>query len=371
MKVSLRYLAASIAILLASIVHLRAENFSYPGLSDANTVAHSRQIGDGADSAKIFDCDDSGFTAQPRIQLFASLLYLKPGAGNLEYGTLVHPLPPASPHWQNQSIDPKFSPAFNVGAGYAIPDTANDLRASWTHLNTGDSASFAGTPTDFAGPSYLIGPGATAFNLGSGSVRFRYDAVNMEAGHLFQAGGPFQVRVFGGVQYATINQTIVGSFSDYAATNTQANTTDSKFSGAGPRLGVNAQFNRRRFQIVGDMAAVALIGSQRTSMGFNTTSPGFPGGNPQSFTSPNATQVVPGLDSRLGTSFSTQLGSGIFKIEAGYQVVVYVDAVNGYSLSQVATPPAPQSVGVFFATAQHTQSNFTAHGPYLGASWSF
>jgi len=38
---------------------------------------------------------------------------------------------------------------------------------------------------------------------------------------------------------------------------------------------------------------------------------------------------------------------------------------------QVATPPVVGAVGVFFATAQHLQNTFTAHGPYLQASWAF
>mgnify|MGYP002683333621 CR=1 FL=1 len=74
------------------------------------------------------------------------------------------------------------------------------------------------------------------------------------------------------------------------------------------------------------MAATALIGTQQTRMDFNTISTLLPAGNPQSFTSPNATQIVPGLDSRLGTAYSFRLGSGIVKIEAenGQQAVVNV-----------------------------------------------
>ena len=54
----------------------------------------------------------------PRFEVSGSLLYLQPGAGNLEYGTLVTPFPIATPNWANQSLTPKFSPAFGVGARY-------------------------------------------------------------------------------------------------------------------------------------------------------------------------------------------------------------------------------------------------------------
>jgi hypothetical protein len=289
----------------------------------------------------------------------------------MEYGTLVSPLPPLSPHWENQAIDPNFGPAFNLGARYMVLETGNDLRTSWTHLNSTDAASFAGTVLQFAGPQYLIGPGGNAYNLGAGNVNFRYDTVNFEAGQMFRTGSPFQVRVHGGVQYASINQRITGAFSDFTGSFTQTNLTDSKFSGAGPRLGVNAQFNGRHFQFIGDMAVCALIGTQHLGLDINTVSPTFPGGNPQTFSSPDATQVMPGLDSRLGTAFSLPLGSGILKIEIGYQAAVYLNAINSYSLTQVTTTPAIQAIGVFMATQQQLQSNFFAHGPYVSTSWAF
>ena len=94
--------------------------------------------------------------------------------------------------------------------------------------------------------------------------------------------------------------------------------------------------------------------------------------NTQSLTSPNATQVIPSIGSRFGASYAFPFTNyGLFKIEAGYQAVVYVNAVNSYLLTEVTTPPVVQSVGVFLATAQHLQNNFTAQGPYLSASWVF
>lgn len=307
----------------------------------------------------------------PRFQAFADLLYLQPGAGNLEYGTLVSPLPAPSPHWENQTIKPNFSPGFNIGFRYMVPETGNDFRKSWTHLDTNDGASFVGSPLQFAGPPYLIGPGANAYNVGRGSVSFHYDAANFEAGHLWRAGRPFQIRTFGGVQVGSVKQDLTGRFADYADTVSTTYTSFSQFVGAGPRFGVNTSFNRGNLQFVGDMAAFALIGPSKLRQSFDTVSATFPGGNPQSFSSPNATQVVPGFDSRLGGAYSFALGRGIFKIEAGYQAAVYINAINSYSLTQVATPPVVGGVGVFMATAEHLQNNFTAHGPYFSSSYAF
>jgi hypothetical protein len=382
MKTSLLYFLAAVAALLAPTAIVQAQGIQNASVNEPirlpnpQSLVYSGQPVSQPSPFTLCSYENAAYmeaccAPPPNIQVFASLLYLQPGSGSLEYGTLVSPLPAPSPHWENQAIKPNFSPGFNIGIGYFVPETGNDIRTSWTHLDTSDSASFVGSPLQFAGPSFLIGPGATAYNIGHGDVSFRFNAVNLEAGHLWGANRPFQLRVHGGVQYASITQMLTGSFSDFGGTMTEYNTTDSKFKGAGPRVGLNAQFNRRNFQFLGDMSLMALIGSQHSRIDFSTTSALFPGGNPQSFTSPNATQVVPGLDSKLGGAYSFPLARGVFKVEAGYQVVAYLNAINSYTLTQVATPPVVGGVGVFFATAEHLQNTFTAHGPYMSGSWTF
>ena len=55
-------------------------------------------------------------TAQPRFEVDGTLLFLQPGGGNLEYGTLVTPLPLPTPNWDNQALKPDYKAAFRVGA---------------------------------------------------------------------------------------------------------------------------------------------------------------------------------------------------------------------------------------------------------------
>src|SRR5580692_2827777 len=81
----------------------------------------------------------------PRFEISGSLLYLQPGAGDLEYGTLVTPLPIATPNWANQSLAPKFKPAFGFGARY-MANAFDDIELNWTHLNSTTNDSFSGTP---------------------------------------------------------------------------------------------------------------------------------------------------------------------------------------------------------------------------------
>lgn len=303
-----------------------------------------------------------------------SLLYLQPGSGNLEYGTLVYPLPAASPHWENQALEPGFSPAFDVGFSYRLAESANDIRVNWTHLDTETTtASFVAGPTQFAGPPYQIGPDASTYNLGSGSVNYEYDAVNLDFGHRVSFGGPAQIRLFAGLQYASISQTLAAAFQSFDRAYYIDNATLSTFNGIGPRLGMELDFTHGNFDLLGELAVSTLIGNMQSRLDFSSVDPNFSGlPNAQSLTSPDAIQVIPALQTKIGAGYTFGgRDSGRLRIEGGYQAAVYMNAINEYAISDVVLPAGVQQLGIFLRTQDHQQSNFTAHGPYLSATWTF
>jgi hypothetical protein len=309
--------------------------------------------------------------SRPHFEVSGSLLFLQPGAGNLEYGTLVTPLPIATPNWSNQSLSPNFSPAFRVGARY-MPGESNDVELNWTHLSTTTNASFSAAPTQMVGPPYLIGPESALYKNANGDVQFAYDSVNLDAGHTFCAECPFQLRVFGGVEVARIRQNLTGTFQSPDGTASTADTTNSLFTGAGPRLGIKGQYAIGDLQFLGEVAGAALIGTAKSSINFSTLSPALVGPNNQSLTSPDATQVIPSIDARMATAYVFPPSNyGLFRIEMGYQAAVYFNAVSQYSLTSVPTAPMIPPAGIYLATAQRLQSNFTDQGPYVTGSWLF
>lgn len=314
---------------------------------------------------------------RPRFEISGSLLYLQPSAGDFDqYAEVANPFPVPSPHWSNQSIDPKYSPAFNVALRY-MPTTSDDIALDWTHLQATDNSSVAANSSQFVGPPYSIGPPAgVAFTGGSanGSLQTQYDAADLSAGHAFCADCPFALQVFGGVEYARLGETLTGTFQDTATSTFHSYVSSSLFNGAGPRLGIKGQYNFGSFQLFGEAAGAGLIGTSKNNINFTTVSPALAAlgitTNYQSLTSPNATQVVPAFDAKVGTAYTfPATGYGIFKLELGYQVAVYFDAVNQYALSNVAG--SPLSGGVYLATEQQVKSNLTVQGPYLQGSWLF
>jgi hypothetical protein len=307
----------------------------------------------------------------PRFEVNGSLLYLQPGAGDLEYGTLVTPFPIATPNWSNQSLTPKFSPAFSVGARY-MPNAFNDIELSWTHLNSTTNGAFSSTPTQMVGPPFLIGPEANEYKNGQGTVKFAYDSVKLDGGHTFCAECSFQLRAFGGVEFARIGQNLSGSFLDPDGSASMSYTTPSTFTGAGPRLGLKGQYALGDFQFIGEVAGAGLIGTSQARINVSTISPAIVGPNNQSLTSPNATQVVPSIDVRLATAYAFPANNyGQLKIEVGYQAAVYFDAASHYALTSVPTAPMIPPAGIYLSTAQRLQSNFTDQGPYVTGRWLF
>lgn len=321
-------------------------------------------------------CDDCCACPAPCIETFGAFLYLQPSSGNLEYATLVSPLPAPSPHWQNQAITPDLSPAFNVGVRFFLNNPSNDIQTSWTHLNTDETATVTAQPNQFVGPDYEIGPDASNYKIAFGKAHYAFDAINLDVGHTMQSSGSYDIRVFGGLQMARISQELTGTYASLDGSWYRSNRTDSLFTGLGPRLGMKAQCHAGDFDFMGEVAGSAIVGRMESRVDYQSISPNMPGGvppmNPQYLSSPDQTQVVPSLDTKIGVGYTFETSNkGIFRVDAGYMAAVYVNAVSSYRVSDVDLPGNTQGIGLFLRTADHAYSNFAVHGPFASASWMY
>jgi hypothetical protein len=297
-------------------------------------------------------------------------LFLQSAAGNLEYATLINPLPAVSPHWNNQALAPGFDPAFEIGARYIAG--ANDFALRWSHLDSTANDSFEATPNEMVGPPYLIGPESGLYKRGRGTVRSQFDSVKLDVGHTFCLDCDFQLRAFGGVEVARIDQTLTGTAESRDLAASSSYTNHSRFTGAGPRIGVKGQYALGSFDFAGEVAGAALIGTTRSRVDYLTVNPNLAQPTVQYLQSPNATRVIPAIDTRVSTAYNfAPTAYGRFKLEVGYQAAVYFDAVGEYAVTQVPTSLTLPPTGVYLATAQHLQSNFTTHGPFMTARWQF
>ncbi len=309
-------------------------------------------------------------TYAPRYEISGSLLFLKPGSGNLEYGTLTSPFPLVSPSWQNQSLTPDYKAAFDIGARYWTGDV--DIGVNWTRLRSSTDGSFAAEPNQMVGPPFLVGPESFLYKRGAGSAQTEFDAVNLDVGYSFCRDCMVGLRTFAGVQYARIGQDVTGTFQNPAGTASMSSTTNSLFTGIGPRLGLRGDYAIGQFELIGEIAAAVLVGTEKSSIGFTTINANLAGPNNQSLTSPDSTRVVPSMDAKVAAAYKFAPSSyGQFKVEVGYRGSVYFDAVSRYELTQVPTSLTLPPNGIYLATQDHVRSNFTSHGPYVTASWLF
>lgn len=331
----------------------------------------------------------------PGFEASATLLFLQPSSGNMIYASTTNGYPLLTPRWTNRSINPDFSPAFNLGLRYKFED-GGDIQLDWTHLNTHDHAqtvstmplpSAAGIPppnlpasAQAIGPPFLIGP-PLPYSIANGVSRFDYEAINLAAGISIGVGNHVQLRPFVGLQAAYIHDTLSSLYHSSDSAFSFLDISKSSFTGIGPRLGMDMHYVAGRMDLVGGIAGSLLMGTRGSHIDFLTSSPDVTaagiGVNSQFLNSQDTTQVIGAIDAKLGGSYAIPIGNiGILTCAAGYQAALYFNAINQYSLTEVEnnlqlTLNDEGTSATFLRTSTEQQTNFFVHGPYLKFSFQF
>lgn len=361
-------------------------------------------------------------------------LYLQPTNTDTDYattsiysasGNIFNDLSVAGTSTVN-NVDQDWNFGFRVGLGYTFEDSGNDVRLAWTHFNHTSSDSvtapdnsvltthfgfpFIAEFPDFI-PFFLFG-GADWDNVtASSSVKTRLDSVDLDVGQYLDVGTRLRLRMFAGLRAARVTSdqtnTYVGSSDDVFIeefgqleidrTLTNVEQMNSKFSGIGPRIGVDSSYHLGNcFGLVAHAAFALLVGETDTETNANLasvltstlTSSTFVDTDTDTFTitadgnSDDSTRVVPVLDAKLGLDYSYIFANeSVLSIEAGYQVTQYIDAVDRFdgSVSLLGVQAVPGIIdqpvdrnNVFVPVsvdAQRTTSSVGFHGPYLSLNW--
>lgn len=350
--------------------------------------------------------------ATSQFEVSAAVLFLQPSSGNLVYATRVNPFPFLSPNWGDEVVRPGFTPAFNVGARFSL-GCGGDLQASWTHLSTFDHASAQGDatpvvvdgattgvkqitlpgsstpisvvvpttttyPKQALSPQFLVGP-PPPYSSANSQAHFAYDAVNMDAGVWLGCGPHVQLRLLAGLQAANIRQTLSTRFANGDSSIVFVDDSQASFIGAGPRMGMDLHYVAGRFDFLGGIGGTTLVGTRQNRLNFFTVSPSNTANglipNTQYFTTPTTTQLIPGIDLRLGGSYSLPVGkSGTLTCAAGYQTAVYFNVINQFTLTEVENTAVTLTEGtasVYVRSAVESQSNFFVHGPFFKVGLQF
>jgi len=343
-------------------------------------------------------------------------LYLQPSNSNLDYAnvqTFSGAFNDDSIVLNNtsnlQTVDPDYNFGFRVGLGYTFPDSGNDVQLAWTHFNHSDSNSttapsnslltstlghtnFVNGPFDDEEKLFGLAFGLPIYDEASvtSDVKFRVDSIDLDVGQFVDIGTRLRMRMFAGLRFAQVknDQTATTNASgsltvdvgdeedliiDYTDTNIEQ--FNSKFTGIGPRFGIDSSYHIGNcFGVVGHAAMALLVGQVDSNTTANDTffasvnvidndgdlefSDEFTLDTNTNINSDNVTRVVPAFDAKLGLNWSYIFtNESVLTIEGGYQVTQYIDAVDKLTVDD-------------FNNVVRTSSSVGFAGPYLTLNWS-
>ncbi|VEG91138.1 Lpg1974 family pore-forming outer membrane protein [Legionella spiritensis] len=336
-------------------------------------------------------------TDSNKTDFYVGLLYIKPYSDNLKYATFVSGTQPYYQSWHYQAIDPDYSPAFELGFNYAVPQTPYGAAVDWIHLDSTDTSfKQASRNTDlstveFVAPPYEMSPPVFGIKRVDSKARFEFDGVLVNAVKMVTYGQHLQAKFFGGLNILRLNQRVTTTFSDYAGTPgtpysyplppdpsfSFKTETVSEYLGAGPDVGVNVQYKMDSgFGILGQFSGSLTVGRIKTQDNFTSTSARLTtlgiGTSHQNITAPNATQVVPGADGKLGVFYNYQKpGSPNLTIEAGYRIAAYLNAISTINPGTLVQPgtvivtPEFSTGTMAIVSTEATSRPFNFNGPYI------
>lgn len=300
-------------------------------------------------------------------------LYLQPYSSNLHYVAEALPLPLPSPNWKIRDIRPDYHFGYDVGVSAICHDRNTKARLNYIHFNSRDSDSLTAPSNDMVGPFFEIGPDATPYTKAKGHVVFHYDALNLDYGVCVKFGDYLRTNFFGGIGGVRIKQKLNSKYSNSDGTLARSIKVPSSFLGMGPQLGVDFSYGIcDGLHLTGEGIAALLVGNLKNHTSYASISPalaplGIAPPNKQSTHVRNRTQAVPAFEGKLGLAYEFTLCNCAINVDAGYKVLLYINAIQSVDIgSEVVTPPlVPDTVGVFARTFQRNLSNFALAGPYL------
>jgi len=232
-------------------------------------------------------------------------LFLRPTNSDLVYNTTTD----NNGNTQSHALKPGYGLGFCVGMGYVFPESGNDVQINWQHFNHS-------TTTD---------PVGDAFSSVSSDGTFKFDTIDLDVGQYLDIGTRFQTRLFAGLRYAALKQDVSNTLSlaatDVSDASSAVRDSVSKFTGIGPRLGVDTTYHiNNSFGVVSHLATGLLIGN----VDHDVTAPNA------TFTADTQTRVVPEIDAKLGFDYTVPFKdqASNMTVEAGYQVTQYIDAID-------------------------------------------
>ncbi len=322
-------------------------------------------------------------------EVYGEFLWLQPQASNLYYAVEANGLdqsiavPAVSPNWNLKEINPDYHVGFNVGTKVLFNFAKLNLNLNWERLYGTDSARYETSLASgfMVGPITDIGPNSEPYKIATGKAKTEFDQANLTFGRKFCADDALFANIYAGVSFARIKESINTSYSNTAGTISRAVDSPSTFTGGGPQFGMDY-----KYRIIdglffnGSTVASFIMGTLKNSQSYTSYTPdlvtmGCPNPNVQKTSIPNRTQLVPGLEQKLGMSYEVGNDWCKFSVGLGYQCQVFFNAIQSFDMTAPQVEPSgailtPQT-GVFAVGYARTLSNYLLTGLYASAGIEF
>jgi hypothetical protein len=215
------------------------------------------------------------------------------------------------------------------GWGYKLEgsfhfNTGNDIDLNWYHFRKTSSQVLASTAP------------VVPFTY---SVKPQWDAINLELGQRVNFSEQTNIRFHGGAAYLRFieNKSIYNN----PVGQTRSNSTE--FDGIGPRAGMDLSYDLGNgFGVYADGAGALFIGNGK----FQDT---VMGPFPTRYSLGSKRTTIPGMDSRLGITYTYPMAQGLFSLDVGYLWAHYFDVNQNEFASE--------------------RENFGVQGFLAGAKW--
>lgn len=336
-----------------------------------------------------------------RFEVSGAWLYLKPMSNNHTYAYYVAGTQPFSQSWHAQSVNPSYSSAFELGLLYHFPESSLNTSVDWIHLDTSDSANKLGNQSTnfatvaFVGPTFNMGPQVFGIRRADAELKYNYDDVAINIEKLFVLSEEWlSVKIMAGVNILYLRQSLSTTFGDFVGATTPLTFplpadpnfsfnihSISKFTGAGPDLGLHGQLKIfKGLSIIGSASGSLNVGTTSVQENFESTSTELMQNgiavSKQQITTPDKTQVVPGVDCKLALMYQIKnQWTSDFRVEGGYRVITYMNAISTtapQTMVDTGTGNLPNfSTGTMgIVSADQQDRPFNLNGPYVALKLS-
>lgn len=304
-------------------------------------------------------------------------LYLRPTTANNRYLTSFSSFSAGSTsadEYTVYDVDQEYDWGYQIGVGYVIPNSSNDVRVDWQHLDANSDENRVVNAEDLTNVFLSIplivdsGVGSDGAQINtSAQMENHFDVIDLTFGQFINVGPRLHTRLFTGLRYMRLQNELEASyeFENNSSFSTQAslvgiyNTeTTSTFNGLGPVFGITADYNAGwGLGVTATVDAALLVGNIDFEPSYVRLNSSLNPVVDAEFDYDDQGVVSPAFDAKLGVNYGYHWNNGMmFTLELGYQVTKYFDVIESFDDS--ITRP--------LETAANTDlTNFGLNGPYL------